>query len=125
MGRIVLPGESLGEIRVALPIRVQIAVIQAREAVKFRSAISGESAVLQRISVGMADDLSRRGIASEIAFAGRIAPRSFGVPVPGLHKQIGVLAVTDNAPTGGQCLLDLIWPEERVRSIARNTVHRR
>ena len=45
-----------------------------------------------------------------------------GIPMPGLHKQIGVLAVTDDAPSGRENLLDLIGTKEHVGGVAGHAV---
>src|SRR5208337_3323320 len=54
-----------------------------------------------------------------------IAPSALGIPMPGLHKQIGVLPVTDDSPPGGQDLLDLVGPKKHVGGIAGHTIHGR
>ena len=79
----------------------------------------------QGISVGMADHLfSGLRLSNEIALAGRIAPSPFGIPVPRLHKQFRVLAIADRAPTGFENLFHLIWTEEDIGGVARNTIER-
>ena len=42
--------------------------------------------------------------------------------MPGLDKEVRILPVTDDAPTGGKDLLDLIGTEERISGVARYTV---
>src|SRR5215469_432692 len=62
-------------------------------------------------------------VADEVSPSRGIAPLSFWVPVPGLNKQVGVLAITDNAPSCRQDLPDLVGPKEGIRGIARHTIH--
>src|ERR1051326_2552147 len=47
MKRIVLAGESLRQIWIAFPIRAEVAIVEAGEAVELSSAVSGEPAVWQ------------------------------------------------------------------------------
>ena len=42
--------------------------------------------------------------------------------MPGLHKQIRVLAITDDAPSRREDLLDLVGPEKRIRGIAGHAI---
>ena len=42
--------------------------------------------------------------------------------MPRLHKQISVLAITDDAPASGEDLLDLVGPEKRIRGIAGHAI---
>src|SRR5208337_4468548 len=124
--RVILASEGLGQIGIALPVRVDVAVIQTREAVKLRPVVSRESAVRKGIAVGVPDHFSRRsGISHEIPFARRIAPSALGVPMPGLHEQIRVLAITDHAPPRRKDLLDLIRPKKHFGGIARYPVYGR
>ena len=43
--------------------------------------------------------------------------------MPGLHEQIGILAVTDDSPSSGQNLLDLIRPKKYVGGVAGYAVY--
>ena len=80
----------------------------------------------KRIAVGVPDHLfGRSRVADEVSLSQRIAPRALGIPVPGLHKQISVLPITDDAPSCGEDLLDLVGPEKRIRGIAGYPVDRR
>ena len=69
MQTIVLAGERMRQVGIALPICFGIAIVEAREAIQFRPAISGKAAVRKRVSVRVADELSRLGVAYEVAFA--------------------------------------------------------
>ncbi len=54
----------------------------------------------------MADGLTQRCCACEIAFTCGVAPGALGIPVPRLDVKLRVLAVADRLPSGGQNLLD-------------------
>ena len=60
MERIRFASEWLCEIGIALPVGIQIAVIEAGEAVEFRPAVSGEAAMLQGIAIRMPDPIGGR-----------------------------------------------------------------
>jgi hypothetical protein len=62
-------------------------------------------------------------VAGEVSLPRGIAPCALGIPVPGLHEQVGVLAVTDDSPASGENLLDLIRPKKYVGGIAGHAVH--
>src|ERR1700730_14191502 len=57
MRRVVLAGETLREIGVALPERPLVAIGQARIADRIRTVIAGDAAARQRISIGVDDGL--------------------------------------------------------------------
>src|SRR5690242_8189022 len=122
MAGVVLAGECLGEIRIALPVSVEIAIIQARKAVKLGATVAGEASVLGRVAEGVADHLRRSGVAGEVSLAGGIAPCAFWIPMPSLHEQFGVLAVTDDAPAGFQNLLDLVWRKKDVGRVTGDAI---
>src|SRR5215469_9146812 len=63
-----------------------------------------DATMRQGIAVRMTDGIAQICAASEIPFAGRIAPGSIGIPVPRLHMQFRVLTVGDRLPAGGQDL---------------------
>src|SRR3954468_20480936 len=65
---------------------------------------------------------ARDRVAHKVPLACRIAPLAFGIPMPGLNKQFGVLAITDRAPSRFKNLFDLVRPEENIRSVAWNTI---
>src|ERR1700722_527105 len=108
--------------RIALPIRIQIAVGESRVADHICTVVVSDAAMRQRISVRMADGLTEGGASREVTFAGRIAPRTLRVPVPSLHVEFGVLAVADRLPTGGQNLLDRRFYKGLVRCSGRKPV---
>src|SRR4051794_36981940 len=77
----------------------------------------------QGIAVGMANHFACRcRIAREVSLARRGAPGSFGIPMPCLNKQLGILAITDRAPTCLENLLDLVRPEKSIRRIRGNAI---
>src|SRR5689334_13329974 len=79
----------------------------------------------QGISVGVANHfLCRRRIPCEVALAGRVAPGSFRIPMPGLNKQLGVLPIADRTPPCLKNLLYLVRPEKDVGCVGGNTIHR-
>src|ERR1700730_8372376 len=84
MRRVVLAGETLREIGIALPERPRVTIRQARIADRIRTVIAGDAAARQRISVGVDDGL-RPGLrsADEVAALPRLAPGAVRVPVPG------------------------------------------
>ena len=104
MQRVVLAGEGLGEIGIALPVGGLVAIGEARPAV---AVALGCAAMGQRIGPGVDDwILAGRGIAGKVALLfGGVAPRAVGVPVPGFHLQLSVLAVAYRAPARAQQLL--------------------
>ena len=71
----------------------------------------------------MADELRWCGVAHEVTHIAGFAPFSFGVPVPSLNIQFGVLPVTDRLPAGRQKLLDRGGGEDFVGSRERNAIN--
>ena len=69
MQRVVFAGEGLGQIRIALPVGGQIAVGQARVAVRVGAVVAGDAAMRQGVAVGVPDGLAGRRAAREVAFA--------------------------------------------------------
>src|SRR5438874_9319105 len=67
----------------------------------------------------------RRRIADKVPFTGAVAPLAPGIPMPRLDKQIRILPVADHSPASLLNLRNLIRPEEDVRGIAGDAVHRR
>ena len=102
---------------------VLVLMARGRLLIVVGAAVSCEAAVLERITIRVADQFRGSGIAPKIPLAQRIAPRSFWIPVPGLHKQLGVLAVTHHSPSSLENLLHLVGREEHVRRIAGNAIH--
>ena len=99
--RVVFSGELLRQIRIALPVRLRISVIEAGKSIELGPAVAGEAAMTKRVAIGMLDHFGGgSGIAGEVSLASGIAPLAFRIPVPRLHKQVGVLAITDYAPSG-------------------------
>src|SRR4029078_5893837 len=126
MERVLFTCKPPAQVRIALPVSVQIAIIQSRVAVEFGSIISGEASVAKGIPVGMPNPLLRRIRAPQkVPAPGRVTPGPIWIPVPRLNKQICVLPITDDAPACRQDLLDLIRPEEHIRRVAGNAVNRR
>jgi hypothetical protein len=79
MERIVFASEWFCEIGIALPVGMEIAVIEAGETVEFRPAVSGESTMLQRIAIRMPDPIGGRNRSSgEVPFAGWITHLPLG-----------------------------------------------
>src|ERR1035437_5922992 len=77
----------------------------------------------QRVTVGVANHLAgRSGVSGEISPARWIAPCALRIPMPGLHKQICVLAIADRAPTSREDLLNLVGTKEDVGRIAGDTI---
>src|SRR5262249_33878723 len=60
----------------------------------------------QRVAVAVANWLGRIRIADEVAFAGWVTPGAFGVPVPCLHVEFGILAIGDGTPPGLKHTID-------------------
>ena len=72
MQRIVIAGVRFGQVRIALPIGLQIAIGQARPAV---TVALGGAAMWERIGPGMANRIAQFGAACEVTFLlGRVAP---------------------------------------------------
>ena len=101
-----LAGEGLCQIRITLPVGIQISVGESRIPVAI--AIT-EATVRERCGPGMTDHFRRNGVADEVAFLGLgVTPLSFRIPVPGFRKQLGVLAVANGLPTRRLDFLDEI-----------------
>ncbi len=124
--RIVLSGEFFAEIGIALPVRLRVAIIQAREAIELRAAVPREAAVAQLVAIGMPDHFFRRSrVADEVSFAARIAPLALRIPMPCLHEQVRILPVTHHSPARRQHFLNLVRAKEHVGSVARHAIHSR
>ena len=101
MQRVAFTGVRLRQIRIALPIGVCVSIRQSRLPFGVGPVVARDSAVRQRISIGMAN--WRRPwlrTPDEISAACRVAPLPFRIPVPGLHVQFGVLAIGRRLPPG-------------------------
>src|ERR1700746_327758 len=86
MGRIGLPGEFAGQVRIAFPEGLGIAVSNPRIAV-FGAAIARVAAVGERISVRVANGIFQLGAAGEVStLVGLVAPAAIGIPVPGSNR---------------------------------------
>src|ERR1700757_2179190 len=114
--------EALGEVGIALPVGGRIAVGEARVPGIAGAVVAGESAMRQSVTVGHVDGLTKSGRSGEVAFALRIAPGSFGVPVPGLDEELGVLAVAHGLPAGGENLVEGGLGEKRVEGLGGETI---
>ena len=80
----------------------------------------------KRVAVRMTDHLlCGRCIADKVPLTGAVAPLALGIPMPRLDKQIRILPVADHSPASLLDLRNLIRPEEDVRGIAGDAVHRR
>ena len=124
MQRILLPRKLLCEIRITFPVGLQISIIQPREAIKFCSTVPCEAAVTERVSIRVSNHFfGRSGVAGEISSSLGIAPGAPRIPMPGLHEQIGVLAITDDSPASGENLLDLIGSKKYIGGIAGYSVY--
>src|ERR1700691_252227 len=105
MQRITFAGEMFGEIRVALPESVGVAVRQSREAGVVGSVVAGETSTGQCVSIRVAQSFGGNRGASEIALAIRIAavaavaPLPFQIPMPRFDSELSVLAKRDWLPT--------------------------
>src|SRR5215472_5231620 len=126
MRRVILTREPLCQIRVALPVGVDVAIVEAREAVEFRSVVAGESAMGQRVAIRMPDHLPGGSrVANEIAASRGIAPGTFGVPVPCLHEQVCILTVADDTPSGRVDAGNLVGAKKDVGGVAGHAIHGR
>ena len=109
MQRVTLSGKSLGEIGIAFPESVQIAIVQPREPNVIGAVIARSAAARQRIPVGVTDHFRRSRRAGEISFAvgnASSTPRPLRIPVPCLDGEFRILPVGDWLPSGGQSLLE-------------------
>src|ERR1700693_1756798 len=125
MQRIVLSREWLGQIWVALPVGIRVAVGKSRISNQIRAVIMSHAAMGERIAIRMEEKIPRRCAAGEISFAGRIAPCSGRVPVPRFYVQFRVLPVRNGLPTCGKNLFDHRLNEKLVRSAVRQSVDSR
>ena len=122
MKRIVFARVRLRQVGIALPVGVQVAIGESRVADHICAVIVSDAAMRQGISVGMANGLTEGGASGEITFARGIAPSALRIPVPGFHVKLGVLAVADRLPSGGEHLLDRRLDESFVRGAVREPV---
>src|SRR4051794_5035021 len=56
----------------------------------------------QIVAIRIASVVGGIGCSREIAFTTGIAPRALGIPMPGLHEELCVLAKSDRTPTRGE-----------------------
>src|SRR4051794_31475052 len=118
-------GKRFGQIWIAFPIALEVSIVQPRIPVKLRSAVAGDAAMRQRISVRMTNHfLVGHRVADEIAITGGIAPLPFRVPMPRLSEQFRVLTIGNRAPARFEHLFDLVWTKENVSGIAGDAVER-
>ena len=123
MQRIVFSGELLGQIWIALPVRLQSPSSRREISVELCAAIAREATVAQRVAVGVPDHFAGRSrIPGEVSFARGIAPRAFRIPMPRLHKQVCVLPVADGSPSRRENFLDLIGTKEHVGGVAGHAI---
>ena len=125
MQRVVFASEFLGQVRIALPIRVLIAVGDAAVASGIGAVVARGAAMREGIAVGVPNDLSRRVAAREISFAGRIAPCALGIPMPCLDVQFRVLSVGDGLPPRTQHAIERLRSEKLVDGGRRHAVDAR
>src|SRR5260221_14017794 len=79
--RIIFAGESLSEVWIAFPIRVQVSGVQAGEAVELCAAVAGVSGMLQGIAIRWpVHFLRRRSVAWGVSLPPGITPSPFRVP---------------------------------------------
>src|ERR1700733_2878093 len=107
MQRVAFSSEMLGEIRVALPESVEVAVGEARKTGVAGAIVAGEAAAWKRVSVGVAQALSGSGRAGEVALAAAafVAPRALRIPVPRFNGELCVLPKRNRLPA--RCLRNL------------------
>src|ERR1700733_11093382 len=97
---VILAGEVLRQIGIALPESLLIAIGHAREADIVCAVVAGEAAPRQTVPVGVANGFRGSGRPGEISAASRIAPRALRIPVPGFHGKLGVLTKSYWLPAG-------------------------
>jgi hypothetical protein len=93
-------GEFAGQIGIAFPVR---------EVRAFDGTIpaGGESAMGKRVGEDVTDGIFEISAAGEVsAVVGGIAPGAIVVPVPGSHAELGVVAVRERTPSGGESFLN-------------------
>src|ERR1700757_5109601 len=90
--RVVFSSKRLGKIRIALPVRLLVAIVEARIAIEFRAIVSCETSVPKLVTVRVPDHFPRIGVTDEVTLSRWISPRPLWVPVPRLYKQVSVLA---------------------------------
>src|SRR5205085_7261216 len=94
MHAVFFAGEWFRQIRIALPVGVEVSVIQPRIAIELRPAVAGYTPMRQGVSVGMTDRfLCRPRVTDEISVPGRIAPPPLRIPMPGLNEEFRILAI--------------------------------
>src|SRR5215469_6849872 len=123
MQRVILPSEVFCEVGITLPVGPSVSVVEPRVPIKLRSAIPRESPMRQRVSVGVPNHfVCRICISGEISLPRRIAPRSFGIPMPRLYEEICILPVSNDSPSRRQDFLDLVGTKENIGRIAGHAV---
>ncbi len=93
---IILASKRFGQVGIALPIGVGVAVSETRIAVAVRLR---KTCVRQGIAERVTNGFCEGGVADEVAFVA-VAPCAFGIPVPRFYVKFGVLAVGDGLPAG-------------------------
>src|SRR5271157_3546505 len=105
MQRVALAGEALGEIRIAFPESVRVAIGHPRESDVVGAIVASRSTPGQRVPVGVAQHFGGSVRASEITLAARVAPRALRIPMPRLDCEFRVLTVSDRLPARSQRFL--------------------
>src|ERR1700758_4295864 len=112
---VILAGERLREVGIALPERAAVAIGQTRVTDRVGAVIARDTAARQRIAVRVDDRLgSRTRLTDEIAALPGAAPGAARIPVPGFRVQLGVLPVGDGLPPGRQHTVDGLRREQLV-----------
>ena len=104
MQRVIFASERLGEIWIALPVRVEVAVGEPRPSIAVPPT---EAAMRQRVCPRAMNFFPRLRTPHEVPFLFfGIAPLASGIPVPGLDHQFGILPVGNSLPSRTEDLFE-------------------
>src|SRR5579863_653106 len=125
MERVAFTSKTLGQVRTAFPISIQIAIRKPRETSVASSVVARGPAVRQRISVGVANVLRRSGRTCEVTLSTGIAPGSLRIPVPSLHRKFSILAIGHGLPARSKHLVQSRLKQVMVDRGCRDTINPR
>src|SRR6185369_37486 len=97
--RVVLAGERLRQVRIALPIGIGCSIRHLRISIGFGAVVAREATMGKEIPVRMTDGFAGRGVAGEVSLSARVAPRALRVPMPRFDVKFRVLTIRDRLPT--------------------------
>src|SRR5271157_1589206 len=124
MQRVVFAGESLGQVRIALPVGLGISIGEPRPSIAVAAAETAMGQGRRPRAVNHFGGVV--GVADEVAFLFvGIAPLPCRIPVPGLDHKLGVLAISHGLPSRAKDFFQQRVLEQMVGSTGAQAVNRR